>query len=167
MCTVRYLRPMRPRLLALLLLLLVPACGGEDTSPSPASSSGTERASTLTSVPFDTWLVVDGLEGRGVPLGSGVRFRADAFDVVAHGQASSFPLSCPEDGSLACTGAGAPLSLSVVDGRVRATQPGLVLLLRGATTEQAAGFDAALVAADAQRAACRRTARSRCGRPPP
>jgi hypothetical protein len=142
----------------IVLSFLCLGCGGSDEPAAASDTSGAEATPAITSVVTDVWLVVRAVEGRGLAVGSGVRFHASAFDVVSRGQANTFSLTCPAEGTWVCEGPGGSIQLEVIDGALRVTQPGLVLTLDAASEAQSTTFEATLAASLAQQTACRRAA---------
>jgi hypothetical protein len=120
----------------IVLSFLCLGCGGSDEPAAASDTSGAEATPAITSVVTDVWLVVRAVEGRGLAVGSGVRFHASAFDVVSRGQANTFSLTCPAEGTWVCEGPGGSIQLEVIDGALRVTQPGLVLTLDAASEAQ-------------------------------
>lgn len=155
----------------LLPLLLLAACSSSATAPAPvtgtpAALEGTPsrgaaaNASSGSAVAFDTWYRVVSTSGPGLRVGSGLRIRAEGYDVASGNLAQTMDGSCASrDGGIECDVPGAPLQVGLVeDGTVRATSGPIELGLVRASDEEASAF-AARVDAHAQgQAACRAAA---------
>lgn len=142
---------MRRIVLVSLALVTLAACGG--TTPPPSS---TPRRS----IPLDTWLAVRETQGRGLPVGSGVRLNPNGMDVVSGSLGSSMQGDCVlVDGELLCSGMGPELrAADQEDGTFLLTQGSVAVTMTIASTDEAAAFDATLGRATAQASTCRAAA---------
>lgn len=139
-------------------LLVLTACGGTAATSAGANDPSTHAAavSELGTIPLDTWFVVQSASERGLPVGSGLRFRVEAFDVTSHGLAQSMASTCTAvSGGLDCDGSAGLLEARArADGSVSAHQGPHELVLVRASEADSATWSAAVIANDEQRAAC-------------
>ncbi len=132
--------------------------GGREAATAPAETPRAEGAGAA--VPVLRWFAVAEVEGRGLGVGSGVRFRLDGVDVASgpQGQAMNGECIVEGDGHRCAVAGGELVATAQADGRVSVRQGPLRLVLRTATADEAAAFDAALSGTQAQHDACRSAA---------
>lgn len=138
--------------MSLALCVLVLAGCGDSGGASGASQSGGEA----TPLAFDVWYEISATTGRGLRVGSGLRFHTAGFDVASGDLAQVMGGTCVlAGGAIDCEAGGGPLrAMQAADGTVSVTQGPNVLSLVLASREAGSTFDASLAAHVAQRAAC-------------
>ena len=140
------------KLMSLAVCVLVLASCADSGGGEGAAQSGGEA----TPLALDVWYEISATTGRGLRVGSGLRFRVAGFDVASGDLAQVMDGTCTlAAGAIDCEAGGGPLhATQAADGTVSVTQGPNTLSLVLASSEAGRAFDATLAAHVAQTTAC-------------